>query len=404
MGGRTGRPRVVIASRLFSPEVAAAAARLRWLARGLADAGCEVAVLTTRPPAAAGPADDPAGVRVSRWPALRDENGIIRGYVQYLSFDLPLFLRLLARRRPGLIVCEPPPTTGLVVLAFSRLRRVPYAYFAADVWSEAAASAGAPRWVLGLLRRAESAVLRGACHVLAVSDGVAERLRGLGVDDGTVQVVGNGVDTDVFGRPAGGTAVDEPPSAGPRPPTAPFAIYAGTMSEWQGADVFVRGFAQALDRLPDGSRLVFLGQGSELPALRRLAGELAPGRVDFPGVLPPREAATWQRAARCALVSIVPGRGYDFARPTKIYAATAGGTPVIFAGVGAGAALVRDAALGRAVDHDPDAVADALVEALAAPPADEDRARLAAWTLENASLARVGRDAAAGALAAAGLT
>ena len=153
MGGRTGRPRVVIASRLFSPEVAAAAARLRWLARGLVDAGCEVAVLTTRPPAAAGPADDPAGVRVSRWPALRDENGIIRGYVQYLSFDLPLFLRLLARRRPELIVCEPPPTTGLVVLAFSRLRRVPYAYFAADVWSEAAASAGAPRWVLGLLRR-----------------------------------------------------------------------------------------------------------------------------------------------------------------------------------------------------------------------------------------------------------
>ena len=398
MTQHTRRPRVAITSRLFTPEVAAAPARLNWLARGLVAAGCDVEVLTTRPPAAAGPATDPAGVRVSRWPVLRDENGNIRGYVQYLSYDIPLVLRLLTRRAPDLIVCEPPPTTGLVVLALSRLRRRPYAYYAADIWSEASESAGAPGWVVRLLRKAESAVLRGACHVLSVSDGVAERLSGLGVDPARVQVVGNGVDTDVFGRQPVAAA-----SPAVNLPEGPYAVYAGTMSEWQGADVFVRGFAAALDRLPSDARLVFLGQGSELPHLKKVAAELAPGRVDFLGVLPPAQAAQWQRGARCALVSITPGRGYDFAKPTKIYAATAGGTPVVFAGVGAGAALVNGEGLGQAVDHEPAAVADALVTALAAAPDEATRERLAQWTLENASLARVGIAAAEGALAGAGL-
>ena len=389
---------MVIASRLFTPEVAAASSRLRALARGLVDAGCEVVVLTSRPPAAAGEFDDPAGVRVRRWPALRDENGNIRGYAEYLSFDLPLVLRLLLTRSPDLIICEPPPTTGMAVLAVSRLRGLPYAYYAADIASEAAASVGAPSWVMWLLRLTESRVLRGARHVLAVSDGVAERLTGFGVLDERVQVVGNGVDIKIFGLDA---VVDD---RGPQPPQVPYAVYAGTMSEWQGAGVFVRGFARVLDQLPEGSRLVFLGQGSDLPALRRLAEQVVPGRVDFLGVLPPQQAARWQRSARCALVSILPGIGYDFARPTKIYAATAGGTPVLFAGVGAGADQVREARLGEAVDHDPVAVGAALVRALANPPSQADRVRLAEWTEKNASLARVGLAAADGVLTAVGLS
>ena len=91
---------------------------------------------------------------------------------------------------------------------------------------------------------------------------------------------------------------------------------------------------------PD-SRLVFLGQGSDRGAPR--GGRRAswrPGAVDFLGVVPPEEAARWLRGAVAALVSIRPGQGYDFARPTKIYAATACGTPVVFAGEGAGHDLV----------------------------------------------------------------
>lgn len=387
----------MIATRLFAPEVSAASARLRWLARAFVSAGLDVRVLTTSPPSGSAPAHDPAGVRVSRFPVLRDSTGAVRGYVQYLSFDAPLLLRLLLSRRPDIVVCEPPPTTGFMVRLVCGLWRVPYAYYAADVWTDGTASAGAPGWVVATIRRVESWVLRGACLVLSVSDGVSERLLVLGVDPGRIRVVGNGVDTEVYTAEAAS-------DIGSEIPDVPYAVYAGTMSEWQGADVFVRGFAAALDRLPDDARLVFLGQGSGLPQVQRLAAELAPGRVDVVGVVPPAQAARWQRSAVCALVSIVPGQGYDFARPTKVWAATACGTPVLFAGIGSAAEQVREAGLGEAVAHDPVAVGEALVRAFGAgAPSSGRRAQLVEWTHEHASLARVSADAVDGVLTAAGL-
>lgn len=372
-------PRVVIASRLFAPEVAAAAFRLRVLADAFAAAGCAVDVLTTHPPVGSAAAADGA-LSVSRWPALRDESGYIRGYVQYLSFDVPLALRLLLRRAPDLYVSEPPPTTGLVVRAVAALRRRPYVYYAADVWSEAAVSAGAPALLVRGLRAVESWVLRGARVVLAVSDEVAERVQGLGVPAARVTVVGNGIDTAIF-TPRG-------PS---KQAADPYFVYTGTMSEWQGAGVFLDALELHRAR-GHRTRAVFLGQGTDLPHLRAVAERELPGAVDFLGVQPPAVAAEWIRGAAAALVSIRPGLGYDFAKPTKVYAATACGRPVIFSGAGATRELVERNRLGWAVEHSAPAVADAMDAAVdAAAPARPDE--LVAWTRAHASL-RSAADAA----------
>lgn len=378
-------PRVVIASRLFAPEVAAAAFRLRVLADAFAADGCAVDVLTTRPPAGSAAAADGA-LSVSRWPALRDESGYIRGYVPYLSFDVPLALRLLFRRAPDLYVCEPPPTTGLVVRAVAALRRRPYVYYAADVWSEAAVSAGAPALLVRGLRAVESWVLRGARVVLAVSDEVAERVHGLGVPAARVTVVGNGIDTDIF-----------TPEGPARQAADPYFVYTGTMSEWQGAGIFLDALRLHRAR-GHRTRAVFLGQGTDLPHLRAAAERELPGAVDFLGVAPPAVAAEWIRGASAALVSIRPGTGYDFAKPTKVYAATACGKPVIFSGPGATRELVQRNHLGWAVEHSAGAVADAMDAAMdaavdAASPGRPDADALVAWTRTHASL-RSAADAA----------
>ncbi|HET8615691.1 MAG TPA: glycosyltransferase family 4 protein [Actinomycetales bacterium] len=395
---RAGARRAAIVSRLFAPESGAAATRLKWLARAFVDVGYTVRVLTSVPQPGSASPDDPAGVSVSRWPVLRDRNGIVRGYVQYLSFDVPLLLRLLLGPRPDVVVCEPPPTTGLVVRLVCSARRVPYVYYAADVWSDGTASAGAPGVVVRLITLVESWVLRGSRLVLSVSPAVTERLLRLGVEPAKVQLVGNGVDVEVF-RPAESARAEVAaavPGAGrvERPPLdVPYAVYAGTMSEWQGADVFVRAFALARERLPADARLVYLGQGSDRPTVERLASELAPDQVDVLGVVPPVEAASWLRHAVCALVSIVPDQGYDFARPTKVWAASASGTPVVFAGRGVAAQEVADAGLGLAVDHDVAAVGEALVQAFSDQPSTEERRRLVAWTRQHASLATVAASA-----------
>src|SRR5690606_12891868 len=162
---------------------------------------------------------------------------------------------------------------------------------------------------------------------------------------------------------------------------------AGTASEWQGAEVFVLALASVRERHPD-AELVYLGSGSAWAGLRDLAARAVPGAVHLLPPVSPAKAARWQRHAVGALVSIVPGRGYDFALPTKLFAASGSGTPVIFAGPRPGPAsgVIDEGELGVAVDHDPDAVAEAMITLLDAPEANDPRLRvaraerLATWT------------------------
>ena len=384
------RRRVLLATRIFAPEAAAATFRLGALVRALAGRA-EVRVLTTTPPPGLrGRADavGSSGVRVSRWPVLRDATGYVRGYLPYLSFDLPLTLRLLTAPRPDVVVVEPPPTTGAVVRTVTALRRIPYVYYAADVWSDATASMGAPAPVVAVMRAVERYALRGARDVIAVSDGVADRVRCLLGRSGRarVSVVPNGIDTDVF-CPDG----ERHPDA----PETPYLVYAGTASEWQGAEVFAEAMREVVTAEPS-ARLVFLGQGSSWPALRRVRDELPEGAIELRPLVPPAEAAAWLRGAAAALVSVRPGVGYDFAYPTKVIAALATGVPVVFAGPGPAADDVRDHDLGEAVAHDPAPVAAAMLAAIrrSAGPASE-RARRTAWVREHRSLGATGAAAAA---------
>lgn len=385
--------RVAVATRLFTPEVGAASFRLKALVDGLQASGAGVTVVTTRPPKGT-PAFRPA-YRLSRWPVLRDAGGNVRGYVQYLSFDLPAFFRLLFTRA-DVVVSEPPPTTGVVVAVTSALRRRPFVYYAADIWTEALSATDVPQIVVRVMRAAEGFALRRAAKVIAISDSVAEKVAGFGVPADRVRVVGNGIDTTVFG-PAGGTAGQ----------ARPYFVYTGTMSEWQGADVFVRALPAVLAEYPEAS-VHFFGQGSDEGRLRRLAADLAPGRVHFGGVIPPDEVAAWIRGASAALVSIKPGQGYDFAKPTKIYAAAGCGTAVVFAGAGEAAAMVADNGLGEAPPYEVAAVSAAMLRVLRAERGtgqtaedEESRAARAAWVEEHASLARSGKLAASEVLAVA---
>ncbi|MCK2036317.1 glycosyltransferase family 4 protein [Microbacterium sp. SSW1-49] len=370
--------RAVIASRLFPPEVSAGAFRLGALATALREQG-DVVVLTTTPPPHAPKTPDATGVEVRRWPVLRDRGGNVRGYVQYMSYDAPLLLRLLFARF-DVVVAESPPTTGIIASLVAAVRRKPVVYYAADVWTDGVISMGASKPVISLMRWMERMVLRHAAAIISVSDEVTERLLVLDADPDRIATVGNGIDTTVF-TPEVAVPAGE----------ARYFVYTGTMSEWQRPDVFIRAFAQIAEEAPD-VRIKFFGQGAVEHELRALAEELVPGRVDFGGVVSPAQSAGWIRGAVASLVSIVPGIGYDFARPTKTYAAAAVGTPVLFAGPETGSRLVEEAGLGVAVAFEVEPIAlamrDLLEDAQTGRTAQRREAR-ASWAKENVSLTAV---------------
>lgn len=379
---RSERPRLTVVSRIFTPEPSAASLRLSALTRALADHGVELRVLTTTPSAKVPyTIDDDWRITVKRWPAIRDRSGYLRGYLPYISFDFPLFFRILFGDTRDVYVCEPPPTTGIVLRIAAALRRTPYVYYAADIWSDAAAATGAPRVIVRLVRAVEKAALRGAAMVLVVTEGVQHRVEELAPDAPTA-VVGHGVDLTRFNE--SGPAVEEPADV----------VYVGTASEWHGAELAIAALAKVMHDDPSITA-AFVGQGSSWDTLQERARECGiADRVRFLDPVAPEEAAAWLRSARVSLATLVPGQGYDFAVPTKLYASLAVGTPVAYAGPDPVRRMINAEHLGIASEFDEDAFADAIRVEL-----DKDAHRpdswLVTWARENVAADAVAKRSAA---------
>lgn len=367
--------RVTIVSRIYQPEPASASLFLGAVASIVQDAGDQVRVLTARPPRALADGHSPAHVRT--FPVFRDRNGYVRGYLQYVSFDVPLLFRLLLSSRPDVVLVEPPPTTGAVVRVVCALRRIPYVYDAADIWSDAAAMATRSATVVRVLRAVERFALRGAARIVTISAGVAGRIEELGVAT-PVSITGFGADTSTFGyRPAA--------------PSRSF-VYAGSYSTWHGADIALEAFALLHADHPD-YRLLVIGNG-DAGALRGRAREL--GIDASVSVLPPVPAAelvSYLATATASVATLRPGTGYDYAFTSKAYSSLAVGCPVVFAGPGPTGPFLesanRQVRAGAAVAFDAEHLAAALRREAADPASPRERRELAAWTAREHSMRSV---------------
>lgn len=379
--------RVAIASRIFDPEPSAASFRLGALAAFLSEKGHDVVVLTVKPPKrfSGQSGDEHRGYAVRRMPVLRDSSDYVRGYLQYMSFDVPLFFRVLFGRKVDVIVAEPPPTTGFFVRLASAIRRTPYVYYAADIWSDGAAHTGAPGWVVRVVRGIERFALKGARTVLSVSDSLTDRLDELGISK-NVLTVGNGVDAQAF-------LADHDDETQFERRLPPEFVYAGIASEWHGAGIFIEAMPQILASEPN-TKLRFIGGGSDIEAFRKRAAELAVSHaVSFEPYVAPRELAPILRGSVAAVASIRPGHGNEFTFPTKLYGAILCGAPAVFAGVGPAIEFlsteVDGIPLGESVGLEADAVAKAMLRALSREEVRGHRAQVATWGLEHVSLSSV---------------
>lgn len=374
--------RIVIATRIYRPEPSAASFFLGSVSDALTAAGHEVEVLTAKPLPGQGEAS--RGERVATFPVLRDANGYVRGYVQYMSFDIPLAVRLLFARRPAAVFVEPPPTTGAVVRVICALRRIPYVYDAADIWSDAAGQATDSGLVVRVLRWIERFAMRGAAELVTISQGVVDRVRDLGVTT-PVDVTGFGADTSVFGYR--------------EVPTERLFIYAGTYTGLHGADILIDAFAQFSDTHP-GYRLRFIGNGTEQEAMRARAESLGVGAsVEFADPVPAAELSPQLSRAVASLATLKPGGGYEYAFTSKAYSSLAAGCPVIFAGPGPTAPFLTEAAqtvpVGHVAEYSAEAIAHALRHAADAPLSPAERQRVAEWTATHHSMRAVAERVAA---------
>ena len=275
---------------------------------------------------------------------------------------------------------EPPPTTGFFMRIANKLLGVPYVYYLPDLWGAASASF-APKIVVRAVKALEAFAVRGAAAVIAVNEEIAETARAMGAK--SVHLIPNGIDTDTFTNEVKPLSHLEREDIGLA--DAPYFIYTGTASEWQGASIFISALAQVIDKIPH--HLVFLGKGSDWDLLKEQAAkpELK-GRVHVLETLPPGETARWIAGADAGLVSIKAGAGYDHAYPTKVPSTSACGTPVIYTGPGPAREDIEAHSLGICVDYSVLGVAKAMERLAAEGFPESSIKKLRTWVLENKSL------------------
>lgn len=368
--------RVLIVSRIYRPEPAAASQFLGAVADALTDAGDDVTVMTAALPAPL--RATPRSETVRTFPVLRDHEGYVRGYLPYLSFDIPLAFRLLFSRRPDVVFVEPPPTTGAVVRVICALRRIPYAYDAADVWSDAANLATGSRLVIGILRFLERFAMRGAAQLVTISTGVVERMRALGVA-APVTVTGFGADTEEFFYR--------------RATPEKVFVYAGSYSAWHGADVLIDAFADFSTTNP-GYTLRFIGNGTERAVLQSRAEELGiEKQLEFLDPVTPEQLLPHLSSAVASLATLRTGTAYEYAFATKSYSSLAAGCPVIFGGPGPTGPFLATAnefvRAGWVCAYSAAEFADAMRQSCDAPLTAGEREELSSWIDHTHSLRAV---------------
>jgi glycosyltransferase involved in cell wall biosynthesis len=190
---------------------------------------------------------------------------------------------------------------------------------------------------------------RAAAGLLAVSAALKRDMARLGLPGEKIRVHHTGIDLDRF----------NPAAASGRGTAGPLLVSVGHLTVRKGQDLILR----ALARIP-GASLILAGDGPDRGRLEAIAArEGLSDRVRFLGVQP-ADAIPGLLAAADVMVLPTVSEGL-----ANVWVeALACGTPVVTSDVGGAREVIDRPEAGRLVARDPEAIATAVRELLAAPP------------------------------------
>jgi len=193
-----------------------------------------------------------------------------------------------------------------------------------------------------------------ATGLLAVSDAMRSDMATLGIDPSGIAVHYTGIDTDRFSP---GDRAEARAMLGIA--DAPTILTVGALIPRKGQALVI----EALTALP-GVHYHLAGAGEEEARYRALATRL--GVADRVHLMGPVANADLPMLYRAADVVVMPSASEGLANAWV--EAIACGTPIVISDAGGAAELVTSPTAGRIVPRDPEAIAAAISDILAAPP------------------------------------
>jgi putative colanic acid biosynthesis glycosyltransferase WcaI len=377
--------RVVAVNQFYAPDHAATSQLLTELCEDLVSEGDEITVIASRggylggaPPLP--PKETRRGVRVVRPLSTRFGKATLSGRLaDYATFWVTSALAAAVAARPDvLLVLTTPPMIAAGGALVARARRLPLVTWVQDVYPDAAVALGVlPPRGPSLSRAALLAMARATHHaaarIIALSDGMADRLEKQGAPRDRIRVLPNWAD---------GRAIRPMPREG-----HPFrrahglegrfvAMYSGNLGKGHDVATFIAA-ARRLAREAPEILFLFIGDGARKPEAQALAQGL--DNVRF---LPYQPHDTLGESLSAADVHLISLRE-DLAGllvPSKLYGALAAGRPIIYVGPPSCevARVVREHDLGWAGrPGDQEGVSRALLAAIRNPDIWEARGRRA---------------------------
>lgn len=281
--------RITILTQYYPPETGAPQNRLHSLARFLRERGIDVRVVTALPNYPKNEVFDSYrgkyrvdevidGVPVTRtWIFVTASRGVVARLLNYFSFVVTSFLRLLTFRKADFIICESPPLfLGMTAVLISKIKGCKLIFNVSDLWPESAEKLNiiSNRFLLKTAYSIERWIYENAFLISGQTKGIVKDIRSRFPEKNVVWVP-NGVDLHLFGneylqkdwRNVIGISEKEF-----------LVLYAGIIGHAQGLDVILHA-ANILKQ----QRVHFLivGDGPEKAKLEKLKRELQLINVHF---------------------------------------------------------------------------------------------------------------------------
>lgn len=376
---------ILYLSHYFAPENNAPAARVHAMGKEWVRQGHHVTVVTCAPNVPTGVVYDGYrnalwqeewidGIRTIRvWTYLAANAGTVRRTVNFLSYFAAATAAAPFVRRPDVVIATSPQFfAGWAGVPAHWVHRAPFVLEIRDLWPESITAVGAMDRGLAVraLELMERCLYAAADHIVTVGDGYREQLMARGVPAAKIDVVTNGVETDLF------YPRDPDPAVRERFGVAPDAfvvVFAGTIGMASGLDVALR----AARRLRDHGRhdIVFLlvGDGAVRAELEASARAQGLDDVVFTGMVARPQLPAVLAAADACLVHFKRRPIFTTILPSKLFEDAAMAKPILLGFEGHAAKLVRTADCGIAFTPEDDEALAAAVERLAGDPAEARR-------------------------------
>jgi glycosyltransferase involved in cell wall biosynthesis len=177
--------------------------------------------------------------------------------------------------------------------------------------------------------RVEVDSLRLADAIIATSSGIKRDLVRMGVDEGKISVVSNGVNIDKFSIDFDRRGFRKNADISEK---GPVIIYSGSWEKWKGLDVLIKAYARVSEKIADCKLILVGGSKEQIGRASKLIRDLNidTQRIRMVSFLSQKEVVNYLKMAD---IGIIPTRdtivGRRYTSPLKLFEYMAAGLAIV---------------------------------------------------------------------------